>query len=230
MWYNSGMSLNRPRPAPKPRRTTRRKKKNARPRFARTWSDERGTSNGIFGPKVLALLAAVSLILVFGGIRACWNDQRKTEAAQRQSEVRDDGMPPPDRLPRQLQRKYVRRLKPSHPSATDLPAEPEVPNDPAPVEGASLPADDEMPVAVKQAPKRKVVFTDGPCIRTRPDGTVEVPRTFSYSGAGLKRPFWIYDRQLEKSGRIEHEARAEKAARDKWKALYDEAARQCAED
>lgn len=170
------------------------------------------------------------MVFVFGGIRACWNDLRKTEAAHRQAEVRDDGTPPPDRQQRQPQRKYVRRLKPSHSSAAELPAEPEAPNDPAPAEGASLPTDDEATVAVKQAPKRKVVFTDGPCIRTRPDGTVEVPRTFSYSGAGLKRPFWIYDRQLEKSGRIEHEARAEKAARDKWKALYDEAARQCAED
>ena len=51
----------------------------------------------------------------------------------------------------------------------------------------------------------------------------EAPRTFSYAGAGLKKPFWIYDPQLEKSGRIEHEARAEKKARDRWKALYDKA-------
>ena len=72
---------------------------------------------------------------------------------------------------------------------------------------------------------RKLVLTDGTSIRTRPDGTIEVPRAFSYAGARLKKPFWIYDRQLEKSGRIEYEARAEKAARDKWKAFYDEAVR-----
>ena len=77
---------------------------------------------------------------------------------------------------------------------------------------------------------RKLVLTDGISIKTRPDGTIEVPRTFSYAGARLRKSFWIYDRQLEKSGRIEYEALAEKAARDKWKALYDEAARQCAED
>ena len=76
-----------------------------------------------------------------------------------------------------------------------------------------------------KARDRKLVLTDGTSIRTRADGTIEVPRTFSYAGARLRKPFWIYDRQLEKSGRIEYEAQAEKAARDKWKALYDEAVR-----
>ena len=215
---------------PKPRKSARYKKKSARSRFARTWPDERDTSGGIFGPKVLALLAVVCLVLIFGGIRAYRNDLRKAEDAQRQAEIRDDGMPPPDMRSRQLTGKYARSLKPSLPSAVELPSEPESLPDQAPSESESQPASDETPVAVKKAPERRVVFTDGPCIRTRPDGTIEVPRTFSYAGAGLKRPFWIYDRQLEKSGRIEHEARAEKAARDKWKALYDEAARQCAED
>lgn len=71
-----------------------------------------------------------------------------------------------------------------------------------------------------------MILTDAVRISTRSDGTIEVPRTFSYAGAGLKRPFWIYDRQLEKSGRIKHEAQAEKKARDRWQALHDEAVRQ----
>ena len=224
------MSLDRPRPTPKPRKTTRRRKKNARSGFARTWSDERDTSGSIFGPKVLVLLVVVSLVLVFSGIRAYRDVQKESEAAQRQAEICDEGTPPPDRQPKQQREKLVRRPKPSHPSAAEFPAEPEGLPDQAPAESVSQSADDETTGTAKLVPKRKVVFTDGPCIRTRPDGTVEVPRTFSYAGAGLKRPFWIYDRQLEKSGRIEHEARAEKAARDKWKALYDEAARQCAAD
>ena len=36
----------------------------------------------------------------------------------------------------------------------------------------------------------------------------------------------LIDKTLEKTGRIEYEARAEKAAREKWKALYDEALQQ----
>ena len=75
-------------------------------------------------------------------------------------------------------------------------------------------------------PDRIVRFTDGSRIVRKPGGVIEVPRTFSYAGAGLKRPFWQYDGDLERSGKIEQEAERERKARAEWQALRDEAARQ----
>lgn len=207
---------------PKPRFPVKRKK--TRKRFARKWSAGRDSSGGVFGPKALAALAVVSLILVIGGIRAYVSDLRETETAQLTTSVDDDFTPRPDTQPKQQQKRLVSRPKPTVQTTTDLPVVAEE----APVVVAQMiedlsPTNDTPVIVAKTSKKQKLVLTDGTRIITRPDGTIEVPRTFSYAGAGLKKPFWIYDRQLEKSGRIEHEARAEKAARDKWKALYDEA-------
>lgn len=72
----------------------------------------------------------------------------------------------------------------------------------------------------------KVVFTDGRKIIRKNNGRlIEVPRTFSYTGAGLKKPFWIYDRKLGEA-KMEAEAKLEKQARETWRALYEEALRQ----
>lgn len=72
----------------------------------------------------------------------------------------------------------------------------------------------------------KVVFTDGRSIVRKAGGKlVEVPRSFSYSGAGLKKPFWIYDRKLG-DAKMEVEAKLEKQARDTWRTLAEEARRQ----
>ena len=72
----------------------------------------------------------------------------------------------------------------------------------------------------------KVVFTDGRKIVRKNNGRlIEVPRTFSYTGAGLKKPFWIYDRKLGEA-KMEAEAKLEKQARATWRALYEEALRQ----
>lgn len=72
----------------------------------------------------------------------------------------------------------------------------------------------------------KVVFTDGRKIVRKNNGRlIEVPRTFSYTGAGLKKPFWIYDRKLGEA-KMEAEAKLEKQARETWRALYEEALRQ----
>ena len=211
-----------PKATPKPRFPVKRKK--SRKRFARRWSAGRDSSGGLFGPKVLAALAVVSLVLVIGGIRAYVNDLRETEAAQLRREADDDFTPAvASTVPSASRRPAQYRPKPTVRTATDLPAAIEETPVVAQAEEDLSPTNDAPVVVAKATKKPKLVLTDGTRIRTRPDGTVEVPRTFSYAGAGLKKPFWIYDRQLEKSGRIEHEARAEKAARDKWKALYDEA-------
>ena len=214
--------------APKPHVPVRRKKAQ-KPRFARTRFVKRTASNDTLWMKALAALAVVSLILVIGGIRAYVSDRRETEAARRRVAVRDDFTPPPvtSTVPSASRRPALSRPTPVVQPATDTPIV--VAEEPVVAHTDEEPATNDAPVVIaKQPAKRKLALTDGTRIRTRPDGTVEVPRTFSYAGAGLKKPFWIYDRQLEKSGRIEHEARAEKAARDKWKALYDEASRQCA--
>lgn len=71
--------------------------------------------------------------------------------------------------------------------------------------------------------KRRLRLTDGTRIVRRPDGTTEVPREFSYAGAGLKKPFWPYDAELERSGKMEREAANERKARADWQALRDEA-------
>ena len=72
----------------------------------------------------------------------------------------------------------------------------------------------------------KVVFTDGRKIVRKNNGRlIEVPRTFSYTGAGLKKPFWIYDRKLGEA-KMEAEAKLEKQARETWRTLYEEALRQ----
>ena len=210
-----------PKATPKPRSPIKRKK--ARKRLARKWSTERDSSVGIFGPKVLAALAVVSLILVIGGIRAYMNDLRETESAQHRPTFDDDFTPLPDSQPKQPKKRVVSRPKPIVRTEAVLPVAVEEAPVVAQIEEDLSPTNDAPAVVTKTAKKRKLALTDGTRILTRPDGTIEVPRTFSYAGAGLKKPFWIYDRQLEKSGRIEHEARAEKAARDKWKALYDEA-------
>ena len=209
--------------APKPRFPVKRRK--SQKRLARRWSVGRDSSGGVFGPKVLASLAVISLVLIIGGIRAYVNDLRETEAARFRSVAEDDFTPPPvtSTVPSTSRRPTLSRPKPIVQTQTDTPAvtvtEPVI----AQTHAEPPPTNDAAVVVTKPTKKRKLVLTDGTRIRTLPDGTIEVPRTFSYAGAGLKKPFWIYDRQLEKSGRIEHEARAEKAARDKWKALYDEA-------
>lgn len=83
----------------------------------------------------------------------------------------------------------------------------------------------EVPVE-KSGRSVKVVFTDGRKIVRRDNGRViEVPRVFSYTGAGLKKPFWIYDRKLGEA-KMEAEAKLEKQARETWRALYEEALRQ----
>ena len=75
-------------------------------------------------------------------------------------------------------------------------------------------------------PGVRVVLTDGPKIVRRADGKlIEVPRVFSYSGAGLKKPFWLYDKKLSEA-KMEIEAQKEKQARDAWRVLHDEAERQ----
>ena len=206
---------------PKPRFPVKRKK--TRKRFARKWSAGRDSSGGVFGPKALAALAVVSLILVIGGIRAYVSDSRETETAQHRPTFDDDFTPLPDKQPQQPKKRLVSRPKPSVRMETVLPVTVEEAPAVAQIEEAPAPTNETPSVVTQKTKKRKLALTDGTRILTRADGTIEVPRTFSYAGAGLKKPFWIYDRQLEKSGRIEHEARAEKAARDKWKALYDEA-------
>ena len=212
----------KPQAAPKPRFPVKRK--NPRMRFAHKRVGGYESSGGIFGPKALALLSVVSLVLVIGGISAYVSDRRETEAAQRRAAVDDDFLPPPvaNTVPSASRRPALSRPKPTVRPATDAPVV--VAEEPVVAQTDEEPPTNDAPaVATKPTKQRKLVLTDGTRIRTRPDGTIEVPRTFSYAGAGLKKPFWIYDRQLEKSGRIEHEARAEKTARDKWKALYDEA-------
>ncbi len=83
----------------------------------------------------------------------------------------------------------------------------------------------EAPVE-KSGRGAKVVFTDGRKIVRRDNGRlIEVPRVFSYTGAGLKKPFWIYDRKLGEA-KMEAEAKLEKQARETWRALYEEALRQ----
>ena len=212
-----------PKAAPKPRFPVKRKK--SRKRFARRWSAGRDSSGGLFGPKALAALAVVSLVLVIGGIRAYVNDLRETEAAQRRQTADDDFAPPPvaSTVPSASRRLARSRPKSAVRTETYLPVAAEEAPTVVQIEEDLSPTNDAPVVVAKATKNPKLVLTDGTRIRTRPDGTVEVPRAFSYAGAGLKKPFWIYDRQLEKSGRIEHEARAEKAARDKWKALYDAA-------
>lgn len=209
------------RPEPKPRFPVKRRK--TRPKFRRAWSGGRDTSGSVFGPKVIAALAVVSLVLVIGGIRAYVNDLKESEAARNRAVVRDDCVQSPEDRPKPPEKRVAVRPKPVAMTPTDIPAvtgeEPVV----AQADVEPPPTNDAPTVVTKPTKRRKLVLTDGTRIRTRPDGMIEVPRSFSYAGAGLKKPFWIYDRQLEKSGRIEHEARAEKAARDKWKALYDEA-------
>lgn len=60
----------------------------------------------------------------------------------------------------------------------------------------------------------------------RADGKlIEVPRVFSYSGAVLKKPFWLYDKKMSEA-KMEIEAQKEKQARDAWRVLHDEAERQ----
>lgn len=219
-----------PQPTPvSPKSTSKlrfpaKRKKKAQRRLAQRWSAGQDSSGGIFGPKTLAVLSVLSLVIVIGGIRAYLNDLRETETAQLTTSVDDDFTPLPDTQPKQQKKRLVSRPKPTVQTTTDLPVVAEA----APVVVAQTiedlsPTNDTPVIVAKTSKKQKLVLTDGTRIRTHPDGTIEVPRTFSYAGAGLKKPFWIYDRQLEKSGRIEHEARAEKAARDKWKALYDEA-------
>ena len=216
------VSAPKPQAASKPRFPVKRKK--PRMRFARKRFDGDHSSGGIFGPKALALLSVVSLVLVIGGISAYVSDRRETEAAQRLPAV-DDDIPPPSvarTVPSASRRPSLSRPSPTVQPVTDAPIA--VAEEPVVAQTDEEPPTNDAPaVATKPTMKRKLVLTDGTRIQTRPDGTIEVPRTFSYAGAGLKKPFWIYDRQLEKSGRIEHEARAEKTARDKWQALYDEA-------
>ena len=93
------------------------------------------------------------------------------------------------------------------------------------VESSVLPpepqADIRREVPAAEMPKRKprgphVVFTDGRRIVRRPGGQVEVPRVFSCAGAGIK-PFWVY------GAHPEAEAAREKAARDEWQALVQQA-------
>lgn len=103
-------------------------------------------------------------------------------------------------------------------SSTEKVAEDESPEVSVEVKPEARPA-----ISVKTA---KVVFTDGTKIVRKDNGRlIEVPRVFSYAGAGLKKPFWIYDRKLGES-KMEAEAKLEKQARETWRALYGEALRQ----
>lgn len=215
----------RPKPPAKPRFPVKRKK--ARSRFARTWTIGQDSSGAIF-LKILAALVIISAVIIIGGIRAYMNDARDDEIHPRQSDAADDLAPTPvDEPSRQPKGIRAPRPRPTRAAAPETSIDEAADTfEPSASEDSPQPTNEVTDVTATQPKKRKVVLTDGPRIRTRQDGTIEVPRVFSYAGAGLKKPFWIYDRQLEKSGRIEHEARAEKAARDKWRALYDEAVRQ----
>lgn len=223
------MSSKRPTTAPhrKPRLRLPAKRKKGRPRFASAQPDQQGSSENVFWLKTLVTIAVICTVVAIGAIRACVNDARRTEAARRQAATHDDSTPVQTaEQPRNPQMRRASRPPAAFSPAPDTPAElsADAP-DPSPAE-CETPPDVAPASATKRPNAQKVVFTDGARIRTRADGTIEVPRTFSYSGAGLKKPFWIYDRQLERSGRIEYEARAEKKARDRWRALYDEASRQ----
>ena len=223
-------TLPAPPPAEKPPRPAKRR--NARKRYAHTPSVGDDEPHSALGLKVLATLAIVGLAIIIGAIQAYKNDARENEAARQRATVRD--LPPPSPSAEQTMRpekKIVSEPRSASPTTAgqsteapeDLPAQSLADNAPQPTNSTPV-------VAAVRKKARKVVFTDGTRIRTLSDGTIEVPRAFSYAGAGLKKPFWIYDKQLEKSGRIEYEARAEKTARNKWKALYDEASRACAKD
>ena len=214
----------------KARRFIAGKPKGRKPGFAHTQSAGRGASNDALWLKALAVFAGIFLVIVIGAIHACVNDAKKAQAPRHRATPRENAVPQPaEKRAKPPPKRRAPLRAPAENTVRSLPAE--APTEaaaqvPAPPEAEPRTADGAPTAAKKQAKARKVVFTDDTRIRTRSDGTVEVPRTFSYAGAGLKRPFWIYDPQLEKSGRIEHEARAEKIARDKWRALYDEASRQ----
>lgn len=103
-----------------------------------------------------------------------------------------------------------------------------VENDAATKSEETEPAPAEPAPGIVNTPKKgpRVRLTDGTRIVRHPDGSIDVPREFSYAGAGLRKPFWQYDQVLEKSGKAEAEAQRERQAIEEWKALHDEAFRQ----
>ena len=181
--------------------------------------------------KLLALLVAVGGILFFlvdsldlGGSRSESRKPKVKSLTPVRTAPVPDAPPPPTQEVARARQPEARKL-PTTDTATNVPAVVLASAKPPTADTAASNIVRKSSTTQVKPRTRKIVLTDGTSVKTRPDGTIEVPRVFSYAGARLKKPFWIYDRQLEKSGRIEYEARALKAARDRWKALYDEAVR-----
>lgn len=222
-------------PAPAPERKARRTASSG----LRLIVDDEPTAEHHLGLPIAVGVAVVAVI----GCLFCWQSASKAKRAlERQNAVVEQLNLQVRNLQTELAKARAERLKtvaaapvktgdalttPAQKSEMTEATEPETPEE----EVAETEVAEAVSNAVETAASAvkagvRVVLTDGSRIVRRADGKlIEVPRVFSYMGAGLKKPFWLYDKKLG-DAKMETEAKKEKQARDAWRVLYDEAVRQ----
>lgn len=237
----------KPQPTPKPPKSEPKPSEPKKPKEkpAAAWlrkslsklSEAEDVPGNAFGAWRLALQVAGGLAIV---LLLCWGVKLSHDLSGRDRQIRDlqeELRSLRDRIDRAASASKKPPVAAPEPTPRQ-PLAPEPELDPAAEEPQTAAVQteseeiEERPVATnavvagtgqKAVGKRRVRLTDGVRIVRHPDGTTEVPRTFSAAGAGLRNPFWVYDEKLAKAGKTELEAARVRKARAEWKALYDEA-------